>query len=605
MANSSNETAKQSSAVARETSSHSAYSFRFVDVGTPSQTCDEEAQALIRSHFMRDFYDRRDNRKQPCTHPEKTSAASKKGGAAQQTHRFKVGPQGLEEIKKKRRKRGSVAEAQITAITLTTPTRPAGKAREQTHDVVPDFNLLQPAETTSRQSDSLASSSVNREQDNSETNILQRSLNHLLRSDTRTDLQPESFLMWSAIDPFNTLPPSRSPRTQLLLYHATRGILSSRLMGQLRTEWLSLAIQDTAMFHIALSHYAGNYGLANQENDPVEALRFRMEAMRLVNQRLSDIGNALGDGTLGTVASLSSYEATNGTLTAIDTHMKGLQRLVALRGGLEADINPFTRRLILWADLNCANALGNMPVFDLVNGEGSREVKTPNVEVIQRGRHITSSNFPQTEPFGVKDSGAVGLELRDNFTRLKQLAIMDADTGPRGNEEKIRHSDKLYMTERNLLILANTCGPGKFATAGCLAAIIFLDNHLRGIGFNARLMDRFAIRLKVSMNMVLNQSSSHKPNEKTTKAILWVLYVGGLAADDRPERQWFTMQLLDFCDTLGLKTWEETELVLKDFLWAPSWHYQGQSLWIQVEEIRFLKNIEWSMADDDIDTDMR
>lgn len=81
-------------------------------------------------------------------------------------------------------------------------------------------------------------------------------------------------------------------------------------MGQLRTEWLSLAMKDLAMFHICLSHYAGNYGLAKLENDPAEALRLRMKSMRIVNQRLDEAEAALTDGTLGTVASLSSYEVT-------------------------------------------------------------------------------------------------------------------------------------------------------------------------------------------------------------------------------------------------------------------------------------------------------
>jgi hypothetical protein len=94
----------------------------------------------------------------------------------------------------------------------------------------------------------------------------------------------------------------------VLTFTANNSILASPLMGQLRTEWLSLAIKDLAMFHICLSHYAGNYGLANQENDPAEALRLRMESMRIVNQRLDDDEAALADGTLGTVASLSSYE---------------------------------------------------------------------------------------------------------------------------------------------------------------------------------------------------------------------------------------------------------------------------------------------------------
>jgi hypothetical protein len=82
-------------------------------------------------------------------------------------------------------------------------------------------------------------------------------------------------------------------------------------MGRLRTEWLQLATQDGAMFHIALSHYAGNYGLTRHENDPMEALRLRMEAITIMNQRLENIDNALTDGSIGTVASLSSYEVHN------------------------------------------------------------------------------------------------------------------------------------------------------------------------------------------------------------------------------------------------------------------------------------------------------
>lgn len=79
-------------------------------------------------------------------------------------------------------------------------------------------------------------------------------------------------------------------------------------MGQLRTEWLSLATQDAAFFYVASSHYAGNYSLLDKENDPTEAVRFKMESMKLVNRRMDHIDPALSDGTLGTVASLSSYE---------------------------------------------------------------------------------------------------------------------------------------------------------------------------------------------------------------------------------------------------------------------------------------------------------
>ncbi|KAG4440208.1 hypothetical protein IFR05_004287 [Cadophora sp. M221] len=610
MANSTNESASPSSGVGgRDGNSQSAYAFRFVEVGEPSQTRDEDARSLIRSHVMRDFYERRDNRRRPSTLPEKTSAASKKEGAAQQTHRFKVGPQGLQEIKKKRRRSEGVVQVQkpkpSLIITLQEPER-----QIQISSVVPNFRPVQPATAAPSvivQIDDQESRAEASKWHAPEPTIVESNLRQPPEYDIRNVLRPESLPTGSGIDPFNTLPPSRSPRTQVLLYHATRGVLSSHLMGQLRTEWLAIATQDAAMFHVALSHYAGNYGLVHQESDPVEALRFRMEAMRLVNQRLGHAEMALADGTLGTVASLSSYEATNGSLTAISTHMKGLQRLVTLRGGLQVDMNPYTKRLLLWADLNCANALGSDPMFDLVDNDGSSKLPPSYSDVSNKGRTFDGGASNPSNTPGTRDLEAMNLELKNNFTSLKQLANIGADIdgqANRGKDDKIRDSDRLYTAERSLLVLANIWGPGKFATSGCIAATIFLDNHLRGVGFNARLMDRLVTRLQFSMNMVLNDISRHNANDNTARAILWVLYVGGTAAGNRPEKEWFITQLPDFCDNLGLKTWEEAELILKDFLWAPSWQSQGRLLWMQVEEMRLLKNIVWPTADDMINTGM-
>jgi hypothetical protein len=51
---------------------------------------------------------------------------------------------------------------------------------------------------------------------------------------------------------------------------------------------------------------------------------------------------------------IAHYQATNGSLTDIQTHMKGLERMVILRGELDVPnkvpqgINPYTKRLVLW-----------------------------------------------------------------------------------------------------------------------------------------------------------------------------------------------------------------------------------------------------------------
>jgi hypothetical protein len=46
-----------------------------------------------------------------------------------------------------------------------------------------------------------------------------------------------------------------------------------------------------------------------------------------------------------------SLQATNGCISNIRTHLKGLQRMVIVRGGLqEPSINPYALRLVLWYD---------------------------------------------------------------------------------------------------------------------------------------------------------------------------------------------------------------------------------------------------------------
>jgi hypothetical protein len=148
-----------------------------------------------------------------------------------------------------------------------------------------------------------------------------------------------------------------------------------------RKEWFSLAIQDHALFHVALSHAAGNLGLLTQKGDAIESLTHRMEAIRIINERLDDLSCGISDGTIGAVASMASYEvsilnllfdrisqgycrgkirpyltnmyknrqATNGTLEGIQTHMNGLEQMVRMRGGLQqGGFSAHLRRLIAW-----------------------------------------------------------------------------------------------------------------------------------------------------------------------------------------------------------------------------------------------------------------
>lgn len=79
-------------------------------------------------------------------------------------------------------------------------------------------------------------------------------------------------------------------------------------MMSARKSWLAVGIKDEAFFNSVMSHYAGTYGLASGKGDPIEALLHRIKSIEIVNQRLSQPELRASDGTIGTVASMVTYE---------------------------------------------------------------------------------------------------------------------------------------------------------------------------------------------------------------------------------------------------------------------------------------------------------
>ena len=53
------------------------------------------------------------------------------------------------------------------------------------------------------------------------------------------------------------------------------------------------------------------------------------------------------------------------------------------------------------------------------------------------------------------------------------------------------------------------------------------------------------------------------------KLLLWILMLGGIAALDKPERQWFVEQMSIVRGRLGI-TWDDATEVFENFLWLES-----------------------------------
>jgi hypothetical protein len=69
------------------------------------------------------------------------------------------------------------------------------------------------------------------------------------------------------------------------------------------------------------------------QEDPTEAIRHLSHTFRLVNERLSG-NDAVSDSTIAVVVSMAQYERLQGHYCQGLIHIKGLQRIIELRGGI-------------------------------------------------------------------------------------------------------------------------------------------------------------------------------------------------------------------------------------------------------------------------------
>jgi hypothetical protein len=251
-------------------------------------------------------------------------------------------------------------------------------------------------------------------------------------------------------------------------------------------------------------------------------------------------------------------------------------------------------RVCIRADLNCAIAMGTNPVFSGLE---------PDPEYDQAGHLSTADDAISQKPLVPMNRDTkvetLNIVLKESFDNLKMLTQINGSKREPisiDKEESRRDSDSLYRTERSLLTLSNIWGPRKFVTSGSLAAMIYTDNQIRGINFRARIMDRVIERLQDALGMVMDDISQHDLKDNATRAILWVLIVGGVAADYRACRGWFLERILDFCDVLDMRTWKDTEEMLQRFLWPAAWHKPGYHLWEDVEECRLMKYMSFPEA---------
>ena len=101
-------------------------------------------------------------------------------------------------------------------------------------------------------------------------------------------------------------------------------------------------------------------GYRNRAKDFMQVLQLEDFLIKRVNAALKQPGRAVSDPMLVAVALCAAYEVKNGNPSAYHIHMKGLLRMIDLRGGLAkiGEEDPYLERLLIWHDVNTSRLSG-------------------------------------------------------------------------------------------------------------------------------------------------------------------------------------------------------------------------------------------------------
>ncbi|KAJ6085085.1 hypothetical protein N7499_004714 [Penicillium canescens] len=158
-----------------------------------------------------------------------------------------------------------------------------------------------------------------------------------------------SALSSSRPDPFQTCPIHLTSQHQKLLHHwiGTHAAmmfedLDVTAFNPMKDVWFPLDLSNASSFNCIMAHSAAHlYHLyagtpARRGSTSSDALKYKIEAVRILRLWLGDPEKELGDDSFAAVVRLLTFERYWGTVEDWKIHRDGLQRMIDAKGGVEA-----------------------------------------------------------------------------------------------------------------------------------------------------------------------------------------------------------------------------------------------------------------------------
>jgi hypothetical protein len=148
-------------------------------------------------------------------------------------------------------------------------------------------------------------------------------------------------------------------------------------------------------------------------------------------------------------------------------------------------------------------------------------------------------------------------------------------------EDNIWYSDRLYYLQRNLVEIVYCPNTPRPVDRLCsMAALIYCGHCLRDVPLTFQVIARAVTRLKAAI-IKLEKEISADTDREAKKVMFWILGFGGVAAEGKPERDWFVAKFRALCDELDINDWETASGVLKNVLWQSELDDAASKLWLK------------------------
>ncbi|KAE9365192.1 hypothetical protein N431DRAFT_488401 [Stipitochalara longipes BDJ] len=353
----------------------------------------------------------------------------------------------------------------------------------------------------------------------------------------------------------------------------------------LRTKVLSLVTQDTALYHIILANsgldmmiWRGEQffdpmtrsNVRGREIGTVFCTKHKMEAIRIINERLNDPLLSTSDETILAVSHLAGYEMLASTtkksedrFTEFEIHMDGIEQMVKLRGGLKRiGLNTCLTHFILRVDHLHSALTGSRPRFSMEDAHeeppksplGPSLAQSPDLtkdvnnstllNVLDQLREASQFLENLEDPISEDDFFSFGIKralIEDDLFKLGNI-----DTG---------------LPQQNLSPIEQCCR---------VAALLYVQTSLTKV--NCKVYQDLVTALRYGLEQAgLEDLRMEHPN-----VLLWMLLVGGGAAPFNMDRLWF-MGAIE--KTLHTSLWEEVEQRLQGWPWRPKYCVPWRAIW--------------------------